>query len=122
MTTLVSRVAGSALVVACLGSAIPAVALAGSTQATLAVSVTVPARCALRVAAAVPAASRDEQTVAMKCTRGTLPPTDASTVRRASAVEPRISREVILTSVPTPAAVPSPRTEQGSTLVVTVNF
>jgi hypothetical protein len=122
MASFASRAGRAALLLACLGIAVPSFAWAGSTQATLAVSVTVPARCALRVATAVPAVAGGEQPVAMKCTRGTLPPTDASTVRRASAVEPRISREVVLTSMPAPAGVPSPRTEPGSTLLVTVNF
>ncbi|MGH7398255.1 MAG: hypothetical protein ACRELW_12040 [Candidatus Rokuibacteriota bacterium] len=130
MASVASRVA---LLAACFSLALPAAAWAGSTQATLAVGVVVPARCALRVAAALPSgdAGGDGQVVVMKCTKGTLPPGDASSPRRASAVGPRITRDVVLTSAPAAAAAPRPLTDQGptqaalgvaSSLVITVNF
>lgn len=125
MASVASRVG---LLVACLSLALPVAAWAGSSQASLAVSVTVPARCALRVAGAVPTGQAGGQAVTMKCTKGTLPSVDAAGPRRASAAEPRISREIVLGSVSAVPLAPLHVTEQGmtgpasSSLVVTVNF
>jgi hypothetical protein len=124
----------AAALVACLSLALPVAAWAGSAQASLAVSVMVPARCALRVAPllATGEAQRDGQAVAMKCTRGALPPRDAASARRASAVEPRITREIVPGAASTAPVAPRPIPDHGvartsadgapSSLVVTVNF
>jgi hypothetical protein len=103
-----------------------AVAWAGSSQALLTVGAVVPARCAVRMPGSLKTseatASLSRETVAMRCTKGTLPSAGAS---GPSAVGPRISRDLVL-----PAAAPRPLIETGSPgprmtgprLVVTVDF
>jgi hypothetical protein len=118
MAKVASRVA---LLAACFSLILPAAGWAGSSQAALAVSAMVPARCALRVSA-------DAQPV-MKCTRGSLPAGDPTSARRASSVEPRITREIVQSSMPSVVPAPRPLTDPGlagdglvSSLMVTVNF
>jgi len=117
------------LVIALLGGIMPLPAWAGSAQATLTVGVVVPARCALRVPGSLAgdqiAGSRE--TVAMRCTKGSLPSSTGSA--GPSAVGPRITRDLISTTL---AGGPRPLTEaagdqagpeaSGPRLVVTVNF
>jgi hypothetical protein len=85
--------------------ALPAPALADSSQAALAVGVVVPARCAVRIPGAqgsIPAVAGPE-TVAMRCTRGVLPTDPGAT---GTAAGPRISSSA----------------ESGARTIVTVNF
>jgi hypothetical protein len=103
-----------------------AMAWAGSSQAPLMVGAVVPARCAVTTPESVgvtdAAASLSRPTVAMRCTKGTLPVGGPS---RARAVGPRISRDLILTApavAPRPLAETGPSGVTGSRLVVTVNF
>lgn len=134
-----ARVAGRiALLIACLSVALPTAAWAGSAQASLAVGVVVPARCAVRVAGALPAAegpgviaATGHETVAMQCTKGTLPSSGPVTAAT-HAVGPRITRDMVLTSASLPVPAPRPLTEQGPStspadaavprLIITVNF
>jgi hypothetical protein len=114
--------------VATLWLVLPAIAWAGSSQARLSIGAVVPARCAVRMPGALDAravaAGLSRETVTMRCTRGTLP---AASPAAARAVEPRISRDLILNAFP---AVPRPLAEAGRSgppataprLVITVNF
>jgi hypothetical protein len=119
------RIAG---MIACTLLALPAVAWAGSSQASLAVSAVVPARCAVRVLPSAEPGVGARDSVVMKCTKGSLPSGDQATASRASAVEPRITRDLVFAVAPAPAAAPRPLSEQApadgptSRLVVTVNF
>lgn len=108
-------------------------AWAGSSQAALAVSVVVPARCAVRMPemvtpADLPAAGTREA-VAMRCTKGALP-SGPGAVRAPGAVGPQISRSFVLPAVATRTA-PRPLSEtaplggveaSGPRMVITVNF
>lgn len=122
-----------ALLITFLSLALPATAWAGSAQASLTVGVVVPARCALRVAGALPSGSPGVgagEAVVMKCTKGTLPSGDRAIASRVGAVDPRITRDIVFTSAPAVASTPRPLTDQGPAastdgvprLVVTVNF
>jgi len=105
---------------------------AGSAQAPLFVGAVVPARCAVStptsfgLGAGSSAASL--RPVTMRCTKGTLP-SDSRTVS-ATAVGPRISRDVVFGTSPSPSMTPRPSvdsdpvgTEQLSPrVVITVNF
>jgi hypothetical protein len=102
------------LAITLLGLVLPLPAWAGSAQATLAVAVVVPARCAVRVA--------------MRCTKGSLP--SPSGPSGPSAVGPRITRDLVTTATPSTGS-PRPLSETGPLaeaeaagprLVVTVNF
>lgn len=106
-------------------------AWAGSAQAPLAVSVVVPARCAVRMPGTVapadlPAAGAREA-VAMRCTKGVLPASSGSAIAP-GAIGPQITRTLLpATSV----AAPQPLSEtstlavaetSGPRMVITVNF
>ena len=102
---MAGRAGWIAMLLGALLAALPAPVLAGSSQAALAVSVVVPARCAVRIPGtqgAVPAVA-GSGTVAMRCTRGVLP---ADPGAAATAVGPRISSSA----------------EGGARMIVTVNF
>lgn len=107
--------------------ALPALAWAGSSQASLTVSAVVPARCALRVLPSADLGAGARDSVVMRCTKGALPTSDAA-ASRASAVEPRITSDLVFTATPGVAPAPRPVPQQGqadggsSRLVVTVNF
>jgi hypothetical protein len=102
---MAGRAAGIAMLLGALLVALPAPVVADSSQAPLAVSVVVPARCAIRVPSSpgsmLPGAGAG--TVAMRCTRGVLP---ADPGAAATAVGPRISSSA----------------EGGARMIVTVNF
>ena len=122
------------LVIALLGLALPLPAWAGSAQASLTVAVVVPARCAVRVPGSMAApdgatAAGVRETVAMRCTKGSLP--SATGPASPSAVGPRISRDLVLSTAAVPAQVPQPMSDAGALpgaeaagprMVVTVNF
>jgi hypothetical protein len=108
-------------------------AWAGSAQAPLAVSVVVPARCAVRMAgtivpAELPTAGAREA-VAMRCTKGALPSGSGSALAR-GAIGPQITRTLLpATSVaaPQPLSETSPlaAAETGGprmVITITVNF
>lgn len=112
-----------------LAAILPLPARAGSSQAALAVGVVVPARCAVRtpdsLAATDGITSPSRSTVAMRCTKGTVP---AATAAGAApqAAGPRITRDLVLS---TPSSVGPPRAlaetgieAMGPRLVITVNF
>jgi hypothetical protein len=124
------RAGWTALVIAMLSSfALPVLSWAGSSQATLAVAVVVPARCAVRTPASVTGllGTAAIEPVAMRCTKGTLP--IAGGPASPTAVAPRISRDLVAVALPAPAA-PRPVSEvsalptnaPGPHLVITVNF
>jgi hypothetical protein len=122
MSGRASRIGG---LVATLLLAPPAVAWAGSAQALLSIGAVVPARCAVRMPAALePSAAPSRDTVTMRCTKGALP--SAGTLA-ARAVGPRISRDLVPSGTP---AVPRPLAETtrpgpsatSPRLVITVNF
>jgi hypothetical protein len=113
------------LAITLLGLLLPLPAWAGSAQATLAVAVVVPARCAIRVAGSLAAS---DGVVAMRCTKGSLP--SPSGPAGPSAVGPRITRDLVTTATPSTGS-PRPLSETGPLagtetagprLVVTVNF
>ena len=123
------RAGRSALLVATLLLLAPsAAAWAGSAQAPLSVGAIVPAQCVVSTPGSLGTGDASG-VVAMRCTKGTLP-SSASRTPGATAVGPRISQDVVLTSVPSPGRSPYPlaesntvRTEQSATrLVITVNF
>jgi len=109
--------------------AIPA--WAGSGQAPLAVSVVVPARCAVRMPGTVaPAdllAAGAREAVAMRCTKGALLSTSGSALAP-GAIGPQITRTLLpATSVaaPQPLSEASPLAvaeTSGPRMVITVNF
>ncbi|HSB41092.1 MAG TPA: hypothetical protein VLK28_04640 [Methylomirabilota bacterium] len=102
---MAGRAGWMAMLLGALLVALPAPVLADSSQAALAVSVVVPARCAVRtpgIQGSIPAVAGPD-TVAMRCTRGVLP-TDPGAA--ATAVGPRISSSA----------------EGGARMIVTVNF
>jgi hypothetical protein len=119
------------LAITLLGLVLPLPAWAGSAQATLAVAVVVPARCAVRVAGALAASdgvAGTREAVAMRCTKGSLP--SPSGPSGPSAVGPRITRDLVTTATPSTGS-PRPLSETGPLaeaeaagprLVVTVNF
>ena len=122
------------LVITVLGLMLPLPAWAGSAQTTLAVAVVVPARCAVRVAGSLAASegmmAGGQDTVVMRCTKGSLP--SATGPSSPSAVGPRITRHLVTTTAATPfESSPQPLSETGLVagteaagprLVVTVNF
>ena len=121
------------LAITLLGLMLPLPAWAGSAQATLAVAVVVPARCAVRVAGALAAsdgmAAGSRETVAMRCTKGSLPSSTGPS--SPSAVGPRITRDLVMTAPAPSKSSPQPLSETGLVagteaagpcLVVTVNF
>jgi len=105
----------------------PAATWAGSSQATLSVVAVVPARCAVRMPGSLKmsdlGAGLSRDTVAMRCTKGTLPDGGTS---RAGAVGPRVSRDLITATslAPRPLAETAQSGPQMTAprLVVTVNF
>lgn len=121
------------MVIALVGLVMPLPAWAGSAQAALTVGVVVPARCAVRVASSLAAGdgitAGPRETVAMRCTKGTLPsPTGAA---GPSAVDPRITRDLVMTTATPENGTPRPMSQTGvpagteaigPRLVVTVNF
>jgi hypothetical protein len=120
------------LAITLLGLVLPLPAWAGSAQATLAVAVVVPARCAVRVAGSLAASdgvmAGTREAVAMRCTKGSLP--SPSGPAGPSAVGPRITRDLVTTATPSTGS-PRPLSETGPLagteaagprLVVTVNF
>jgi hypothetical protein len=112
-----------------LGLVLPLPAWAGSAQAALTVAVVVPARCAVRVPGSMGAqdgiAGAARETVAMRCTKGSLPGSTGQA--GTSAVGPRITRDLV-TAAPLQSSTPRPVTEAGTSeatgprMVVTVNF
>lgn len=121
------------LVVALVGLMMPLPAWAGSAQATLTVGVVVPARCAVRVVGSLAAGdgmvAGAREAVAMRCTKGSLPSATGSA--GPSAVGPRITRDLVMSTAIPPAGHPRPLSEAGELigtetagprLVVTVNF
>jgi hypothetical protein len=120
------------LLIATLLLALPVPVWAGSSQAALAVSVVVAPRCAVRMPASLVStevsAAPSRESVAMRCTKGALPSSAASGAS-ATAVGPRITRDVLLTAAT--GAAPRPLTETISSsaaeaaaprVVITVNF
>lgn len=121
------------LAVTLLGLMLPLPAWAGSAQTTLAVAVVVPARCAVRVAGSLAASdgmvAGSRETVAMRCTKGSLPSSTGPS--SPSAVGPRITRDLVMTAPAASKSSPEPLSETGLVtgteaagprLVVTVNF
>jgi len=121
------------LAVTLLGLMLPLPAWAGSAQTTLAVAVVVPARCAVRVAGSLAASdgmvAGSRETVAMRCTKGSLPSSTGPS--SPSAVGPRITRDLVMTAPAASKSSPEPLAETGLVagteaagprLVVTVNF
>jgi hypothetical protein len=121
------------LAVTMLGLMLPLPAWAGSAQATLTVAVVVPARCAVRVAGSLAASgglvAGSGEAVAMRCTKGSLPSSTGSS--SPSAVGPRITRDLVMTTAAPSKSSPQPLSETGLVaateaagprLVVTVNF
>jgi hypothetical protein len=121
------------LAITLLGLMLPLPASAGSAQATLAVAVVVPARCAVRVAGSLAASdgmvAASRETVAMRCTKGSLPSSTGPS--SPSAVGPRITRDLVMTAPASSMSSPQPLSETGLVagteaagprLVVTVNF
>ena len=120
------------LAITMLGLMLPLPAWAGSAQATLTVAVVVPARCAVRVAGSLAATdgmvAGSREAVAMRCTKGSLP---SSTGPSPSAVGPRVTRDLVMTTAASSKSSPRPLSETGLVagteaagprLVVTVNF
>jgi len=119
------------LAITLLGLMLPLPAWAGSAQAALTVAVVVPARCAVRVvglAASDGVVASSPEAVAMRCTKGSLP--SAAGPSAPSAVGPRVTRDLVMATVPSTSA-PQPLSETGQIgtpetagprLVVTVNF
>ena len=119
------------LAITLLGLMLPLPAWAGSAQAALTVAVVVPARCAVRVtglAASDGVVAGSREAVAMRCTKGSLP--SAAGPSAPSAVGPRVTRDLVMATVPSTSA-PQPLSETGQIggpetagprLVVTVNF
>jgi hypothetical protein len=122
------------LLIATLLLALPLPASAGSSQAALAVSVVVSPRCAVRMPASLiptevaPGPSRES--VAMRCTKGALPSGTGSSTS-ATTVDPRITRDLVLTAATPAMPAPRPLTEMssgsavevaGPRVVITVNF
>lgn len=121
------------LAITMLGLMLPLPAWAGSAQAALTVAVVVPARCAVRVAGSLAASdgmvARSREAVAMRCTKGSLP--SSTEPSSPSAVGPRITRDLVITTATPSASSPQPLSQTGlvagteavgSRLVVTVNF
>jgi hypothetical protein len=120
------------LAVTLLGLILPLPAWAGSAQAALTVAVVVPARCAVRLAglaASDGAVAGGREAVAMRCTKGSVP--SATGPAAASAVGPRITRDLVMATVAPSTSAPQPLSETGQIggletagprLVVTVNF
>ena len=130
---MAGRGARIGLVIALLGLVLPLPAWAGSAQAALTVAVVVPARCAVRVPGSLAAVdgttSTPRDAVAMRCTKGTLP--SAAAPAGPSAVGPRITRDMVMTTATPSTGTPQPLSETsalaapeavGPRLVVTVNF
>ena len=126
-----SRVGGVGLMLVMLLLALPLPARAGSSQAALAVSVVVSPRCAVRTpASALPSdlsATPSRESIAMRCTKGALP----SETGAAATVEPRITRDLVLTAATLISSAPRPLTAtsasdaaevSGPRVVITVNF
>ncbi|MGH7702245.1 MAG: hypothetical protein ACREMO_04090 [Gemmatimonadales bacterium] len=114
--------------------ALPIPGQAGSSQAALAVGVVVPARCAVRVPGSVGSAelraAGAHETVAMRCTKGTLP-ADTGSAAAPGTVGPRITRSLGLSTASAAPAAPrsltetSPLTVAESSnphIVITVDF
>lgn len=129
---MVGRSGRIGLAIALLGVIMPLPAWAGSAQATLTVGVVVSARCAVRVPGSLATGDQvagPRETVAMRCTKGSLPSSTGSA--SPSAVGPRITRDLV-TATPSSAVSPRPVSEAvngldgtdaaGPRLVVTVNF
>lgn len=100
------RIVGIAALMGTLLLARPEVLWAGSTQAALAVSVVVPATCAVQVPGTVGAGGG----VAMQCTKG-APPATRGSATAPGAVDPQITQSPVLVAE-----------SSGSHVVVTVNF
>jgi len=124
------RTGRRALVITWLSLALPITAWAGSSQASLAIGVVVPARCAVRVPgslATIAPGAVAVDSVAMRYTKGTLPSTAG--VVGSTAVAPQITRDLVAATASATAA-PRPLSEPGSLaleapgahLVITVNF
>lgn len=122
------RAARIGRVVVLLLLALPAIAWAGSSQALLSIGAVVPARCAVRMPGTLDPSAADasvsSQTVTMRCTRGTLPSGSRAGSR---AVGPRISRDLVSTTIPLAPRPLADTTRSGppataSRLVITVNF
>lgn len=107
-------------------------AWAGSSQAPLAVSVVVPARCAVRTPATLAPADLStagaHEAVAMRCTKGALPTAPGSALAP-GAVGPQITRSFISATsgvaAPRPVSTTSPVAAAetgGPRMVITVNF
>ena len=121
------------LAITLLGLMLPLPAWAGSAQTTLAVAVVVPARCAVRVAGSLAASdgmvAGSRETVAMRCTKGSLPSSTGPS--SPSAVGPRITRDLVMSAPAASKSSAEPLAETGLVagteaagprLVVTVNF
>jgi hypothetical protein len=121
------------LAITMLGLMLPLPAWAGSAQATLTVAVVVPARCAVRVPGSLAASdgmvAGSREAVAMRGTKGSLPSSTGSS--SPSAVGPRITRDLVMTTAAPSKSSPQPLSETGLVavteaagprLVVTVNF
>ncbi len=125
-----NKVARIGLLAIVLAAALPLPVWAGSSQAALAIGVVVPARCAVRMPDSLAAtdgiASPSRSTVAMRCTKGTVPAaTGAGTTPEAA--RPRITRDLVLSAPPASPGAPRPLAEtgmeaMGPRLVITVNF
>ena len=94
----------------------------------LSIGAVVPARCAVRMPGTLDPSAADasvsSQTVTMRCTRGTLPSGSRAGSR---AVGPRISRDLVSTTIPLAPRPLADTTRSGppataSRLVITVNF
>ena len=122
------------LLITTLLLALPLPAWAGSSQAALAVTVVVSPRCAVRTPASLisseVSATPSRESVAMRCTKGALPLSAASSTA-ATTVGPRITRDLVLTAATAAMATPRPLTETSSIsaaevtaprVVITVNF
>jgi hypothetical protein len=130
---MVGRAERVGLAITLLGLMLPLPAWAGSAQAALTVAVVVPARCAVRVAGSLAASdgivAGSREAVAMRCTKGSLP--SATGPSSPSAVGPRITRDLVMTTATPSTGSPQPLSETGQIagteaagprLVVTVNF
>jgi hypothetical protein len=126
---MADRIGRVAMLIGALLAALPMPAWAESSQAALAVSVVVPAHCAVRMPGTVAPvdlpASGSHETVAMRCTKGALPSGPGGVINP-GAVGPQIGRSFVL-----PAAAPRPLSETspiavaetgGPRIIITVNF
>jgi hypothetical protein len=126
---MAGRAGRAGLAITLLGLMLPLPAWAGSAQAALTVAVVVPARCAVRVVGSLAASDGSRDAVAMRCTKGSLP--SATGPSSPSAVGPRITRDLVMTTATPATGSPRPLSETGQLagteaagprLVVTVNF